>query len=38
LNAQNESGIFCCELDLLQQNAKRVQFNFLNDADGFTLD
>jgi omega-amidase len=38
LNAHNESGIFCCELDLLQQNAKRVQFNFLNDADRFTLD
>jgi predicted amidohydrolase len=38
LNAHNESGIFCCELDLLQQNANRFQFNFLNDADRFTLD
>ncbi len=38
LNAHNESGIFCCELDLLQQNAARDQFHFLNDADRFTLD
>lgn len=38
LNAHNDSGIFCCELNQLEQNAKRLQFNFLNDADRFTLD
>jgi hypothetical protein len=38
LHAHNESGFFYCALDLMQQNATRLQFNFLNDADGFTLD
>jgi predicted amidohydrolase len=37
LHAHNESGVFYCALDLMQQNATRLQFNFLNDADGFTL-
>jgi hypothetical protein len=38
LNAYKESGIFYCELNQLQQNATRIQFNFLKDADRFTLD
>jgi hypothetical protein len=38
LNAHNGSGIFYCELDKSQQIAARLQFNFLTDADRFTLD